>query len=75
MERDNEDLDLDDEREMLARVCNCLLVLARKFVMIGDVTIRSAFDASTGYATKELLKPEIMDKIAGHVRTVLAETH
>ncbi|KAG2186539.1 hypothetical protein INT44_002763 [Umbelopsis vinacea] len=53
----------DAERESIARVCNCLRALARKFMHINDTIIIYTYEASLKYPVKDLLKKDVVDSI------------
>ncbi|KAH8553288.1 hypothetical protein BGW37DRAFT_485163 [Umbelopsis sp. PMI_123] len=53
----------DAERENIARVCNCLRALAKKFMHINDTIIIYTYEASLMYSVKDLLKKDIIDSI------------
>lgn len=55
-----------EEREVIARLRNCTLALARHKVMLHDTSILYAFDVSNqlNYNIKDILMPEVMNEIA-----------
>ncbi|CAO3690821.1 unnamed protein product [Umbelopsis ramanniana] len=53
----------DAERESIARVCNCLRALAKKFMHINDTIIIYTYEASLKYPVKDLLKKDVIDSI------------
>ncbi|KAI9100449.1 hypothetical protein DFS34DRAFT_614634 [Phlyctochytrium arcticum] len=69
---DNEPIS-DTEREMIARVANSILCLARHNSFINDTMIVYAYEASTAYAVKEMLKPDICQSIVMVARQQLKE--
>lgn len=52
------------EREVIARLRNCILALAQSKMMIYDTSIVIAFEESQKYSPKELLIPEAMVDVA-----------
>jgi exosome complex component RRP4 len=51
------------DRKVIARLRNCILALAEHRMMLYDTSILYAYDASTPYQIKDLLKPEVMRDI------------
>ncbi|KAL1915365.1 uncharacterized protein VTP21DRAFT_6823 [Calcarisporiella thermophila] len=58
----NDKIDLVD-RENIARVSNCLLALARKFMYINDTIIVYTYEASLNYPVSDLLKISVIEAI------------
>jgi len=58
----------------VARVCNCIRTLARKFMYIHRASIMDAYEASLEYAVKDLLTPQAIEAVTTHVRQRQAET-
>ncbi|KAI8148735.1 exosome complex exonuclease RRP4 [Fennellomyces sp. T-0311] len=52
-----------EERENIARVCNCITALAKRYMHINDTVIIYTYEASLSYSVKELLKVEVIDTI------------
>ncbi|XP_044729712.1 exosome complex component RRP4 [Chrysoperla carnea] len=52
------------EREVIARLRNCILALAQSKIMLYDTSIVAAFEESMKYSIKELLIPEAMVDVA-----------
>ncbi|XP_015512290.1 exosome complex component RRP4 isoform X1 [Neodiprion pinetum] len=46
------------DREMCARLRNCILALARSNILLTDTSVIYAYDESTKYSANELLQPE-----------------
>ncbi|XP_013411591.1 exosome complex component RRP4 [Lingula anatina] len=51
------------DREAMARLRNCVLALAEHKMMLFDTSVLYAYEESTKYTVKDLLKPEIMDEV------------
>lgn len=51
------------DRETIARLRNCILALAEHQMMLYDTSVLYAFEASTGYDARELLKPKVKNEI------------
>lgn len=51
------------ELEVVARLRNCILALAERWMMLFDTSIVYAYEASAGYQAKELLLPEVKQEI------------
>ncbi|KAI8921903.1 hypothetical protein DFJ77DRAFT_425019 [Powellomyces hirtus] len=69
---DNEPIS-DSERETIARVCNCILALAKHNNFISDTMIVYAYDAACQYPVKDILKPTISQDIVAMARAQLQE--
>lgn len=52
------------DREAIARLRNCVLALANAWMMLYDTSILYAFEASSKYPARDLLKPEVMSEVA-----------
>ncbi|XP_069121520.1 exosome complex component RRP4-like [Argopecten irradians] len=48
------------DREVIARLRNCILALAEHKMMLYDTSVLYTFEASLKYAVKDTLKPEVM---------------
>lgn len=51
------------DRERIARLRNCILALTNNNKMLCDTVILYAFDASSTYEVKDILKPDVMKSI------------
>ncbi|XP_033732019.1 exosome complex component RRP4-like [Pecten maximus] len=51
------------DREVIARLRNCVLALAEHKMMLYDTSVLYTFEASLKYSVKETLKPEIMSEV------------
>ncbi|ESO97905.1 hypothetical protein LOTGIDRAFT_209108 [Lottia gigantea] len=51
------------DREVVARLRNCILALAANHMIIYDTNIMYAFEASISFTVKELLKPEVISEM------------
>lgn len=56
------------DRESIARLRNCILALTSHNKMLWDTVILYAFDASSTYEAKDLLKPDVMKSIVDIVK-------
>ncbi|XP_046567551.1 exosome complex component RRP4-like [Haliotis rubra] len=56
------------DREVIARLRNCVLALADHQVMMYDTTILYVYEASENYAVSEMLKPEVSAELIDLVR-------
>ncbi|XP_041368167.1 exosome complex component RRP4-like [Gigantopelta aegis] len=56
------------DREVIARLTNCVLALAEHLMMLHDTSVLYAFEASQKYRAKDILKPEVMAEIADLTR-------
>ncbi|KAI1714209.1 KH domain-containing protein [Ditylenchus destructor] len=56
-----------ETRNAIARVSNCIRLLARNSVPLFDTTIIHAYNAAQQVPTKDLIKPEVADDIAAEV--------
>lgn len=61
-------------RETIARVCNCILALAKHHVFINDTIIVYAVEHSQSYSVKELLKADVMAEIVMQAKAQLASS-
>ncbi|KAI7848275.1 exosome component 2-like protein [Circinella umbellata] len=52
-----------EEREVIARVCNCITALAKRYMHINDTVLIYTYEASLAYTVKELLKVDVIDSI------------
>ncbi|XP_074653966.1 exosome complex component RRP4-like [Tubulanus polymorphus] len=63
------------DREVMARLRNCILALAANRMMLFDTIILYTYEASLAFPSKDLLKPELQDEIVDLARQRLdAET-
>ncbi|KAJ1679210.1 Exosome complex component rrp4, partial [Spiromyces aspiralis] len=62
----------DQEREAIARVCNCITLLDRLFIKITDTSVIYTYEASLGHNVKDLLNSEVASELAEQVRARLA---
>ncbi|KAI8817119.1 uncharacterized protein EV422DRAFT_500363 [Fimicolochytrium jonesii] len=69
---DNEPLS-KSERETIARVCNCILALAKHNNFINDSMIVYAYEAASQYAVKDILKTAISQQVVLSARQQLSE--
>ncbi|KAJ1971700.1 Exosome complex component rrp4 [Dimargaris xerosporica] len=60
-----------DERQMIARVANCIVALTRHFVHIHETSILYAYEASLQHPIKNLVASDISSDIALEVRNKL----
>ena len=51
-------------REVCARLRNCILSLAKSNILLSDTSVTYAYDESTKYTVHELLQPEVQLDIA-----------
>ncbi|RKP10120.1 hypothetical protein THASP1DRAFT_22129 [Thamnocephalis sphaerospora] len=58
----NEDIS-NQERETIARVCNCLQALSKRLIPIDYTVLAFAYEASLDRETKELLEPEVIEAV------------
>ncbi|ORX54119.1 hypothetical protein DM01DRAFT_1335975 [Hesseltinella vesiculosa] len=58
----------DDERQDIARVCNCISALAKQFIPITDSIIVYTYEASLQYSIKDMLKADIIETITTEAR-------
>ncbi|KAF0312395.1 Exosome complex component RRP4 [Amphibalanus amphitrite] len=56
------------EREVISRLRNCILALAGSWMMLYDTSILYAFEASSKFQARDLLKPEVMAEVADLTR-------
>ncbi|KAJ1921350.1 Exosome complex component rrp4 [Mycoemilia scoparia] len=59
------------ERETIARVCNCITLLDRLFIKITDTSVIYTYEASLGHAAKEILNHDIAADLADQVKARL----
>ncbi|KAJ3300695.1 exosome non-catalytic core subunit rrp4 [Borealophlyctis nickersoniae] len=64
---DNESIS-NSEREVIARVCNCITALGRTNTFITDSMIVYTFEASTQFSVKELLNADVQQQIVLEAR-------
>lgn len=55
------------DRETIARLRNCVVALSNHNYLLSDTVVMYAYEASTVYPAKELLKPEIISEIVEKV--------
>ncbi|KAI6243669.1 Ribosomal RNA-processing protein 4 [Aphelenchoides fujianensis] len=53
-----------ETRQVIARLANCIKLLARNFIPISDTTITFAYEASANESVAALIEPKIADQIA-----------
>ncbi|KAI8979823.1 hypothetical protein BDF20DRAFT_913325 [Mycotypha africana] len=53
----------EDERQEIARVCNCISALAKQYMHINDTIIVYTYEASLEYTVKDLLKLDVIASI------------
>ncbi|KAJ2355043.1 Exosome complex component rrp4 [Coemansia erecta] len=63
----------DDERESIARVANCVILLNRLYVKITDTSIIFAYEAGLGYPVKDLLTVDVATDLALNVTSRLKQ--
>lgn len=56
------------DREVIARLRNCVLALADQRMLLFDTSILHAYEASQKHSVKELLKPEVIADVVDLVR-------
>eukprot|EP00058_Branchiostoma_floridae_P002654 XP_002588142.1 hypothetical protein BRAFLDRAFT_118871 [Branchiostoma floridae] len=56
------------DREVIARLRNCILSLATHKLMLYDTSVLYAYEASRQYQVKDLLQPDIAEKVADDTR-------
>ncbi len=59
------------DREVVARLRNCVLALTESCVMLWDTTLNHAYEASLRHAPHELLEAEVMADVARATRQTL----
>ncbi|KAI8590594.1 hypothetical protein BDZ88DRAFT_414169 [Geranomyces variabilis] len=69
---DNEPIS-DTEREIIARVCNTILALAKHNNFINDTMIVYAYEAGSSHRVKDILKPDISQEIVQTARAQFKE--
>ena len=57
----------------MARVCNCILALAGRFMYIHEKSITLALDASLAYTVAELTTAPVIEAVTTDVRQRLLE--
>lgn len=63
------------DREVIARLKNCIASLASYGVLLYDTSVTYAYDASLVYDVKEICRPEIQEEIVDITRRNLAQQH
>jgi len=53
-----------ETRDVIARLANCVRLLADNSISLSDTSIIHAYNASSQYQTKDLIRPEIADEVA-----------
>lgn len=71
-EREREEISLS-ERQVIARLRNCIVCLAEQRILLYDTSILYAYEASIKYKVKEILRPEIQDEIVDETRNNIAQ--
>ncbi|CAI5777329.1 exosome complex component RRP4 [Podarcis lilfordi] len=61
------------DREVISRLQNCVVALAEQKLMLYDTSILYCYEASLSPEIKDLLKPEVMEKIVLKTRQRLLE--
>ncbi|XP_077778252.1 exosome complex component RRP4 isoform X1 [Podarcis muralis] len=61
------------DREVISRLRNCVVALAEQKQMLYDTSILYCYEASLSHEIKDLLKPEVMEKIVLETRQRLLE--
>ncbi|XP_032995489.1 exosome complex component RRP4-like [Lacerta agilis] len=61
------------DREVISRLRNCVVALAAQKQMLYDTSILYCYEASLSHEIKDLLKPEMMEKIVLETRQRLLE--
>ncbi|XP_019614235.1 PREDICTED: exosome complex component RRP4-like [Branchiostoma belcheri] len=56
------------DREVIARQRNCILALATHKLMLYDTSVLYAYEASRQYQVKDLLQPDVAEKVADDTR-------
>ncbi|KAI8497781.1 Exosome complex component RRP4 [Branchiostoma belcheri] len=56
------------DREVIARLRNCILALATHKLMLYDTSVLYAYEASRQYQVKDLLQPDVAEKVADDTR-------
>jgi len=49
-----------ENREMCARLRNCILILAQSNILLSDISVMYAYEESSKYEVHELIQPEVM---------------
>ena len=62
-----------DERSTMARIRNCIHALVHHKIQLFQTTIQRAYDASTEYDVKDIVKPDIMKLIVVPARHIFDE--
>ncbi|XP_077986678.1 exosome complex component RRP4-like [Glandiceps talaboti] len=62
---------VQEDREVIARLRNCIIGLAEHRTMLYDTSILYTYEASTKYQINELMKPEIMEEVVDLARQKL----
>jgi len=63
------------DREVIARLKNCITALAAYGVLLYDTSVTYSYDASLVYEVKEISRPEIQEEIVDITRRNLAQQH
>eukprot|EP00112_Aurelia_sp_Birch-Aquarium-sp1_P021747 Seg593.5 transcript_id=Seg593.5/GoldUCD/mRNA.D3Y31 product="Exosome complex component RRP4" pseudo=true protein_id=Seg593.5/GoldUCD/D3Y31 len=71
-ERKEEEISIS-ERQVIARLQNCISCLAEHRVLLYDTTILYAYEASLRFKVKDLLRPEIQEEIVDETRMNVAQ--
>lgn len=61
------------DREVIARLNNCISALANHGVLLYDTSVTFAYEASLKYDVKELLKPDVQIELVDSTRRSLAQ--
>ncbi|VDO96194.1 unnamed protein product [Soboliphyme baturini] len=60
-----------EQRQVIARLRNCIEILGQNRVMLYDTSVVCAYDASIEHEVKDILKPEVALEIVQSVRLML----
>jgi len=63
------------DREVIARLRNCIVALVTYGVLLYDTSVTYAYDASLVYDVKEICRPEVQEEIVDITRRNLAQQH
>jgi len=53
-----------ETRDVIARLANCVRLLVDNSISLSDTSLIHAYNASSQYQTKDLIRPEIADEVA-----------
>jgi len=63
------------DREVIARLRNCIVALSTYGVLLYDTSVTYAYDASLVHDVKDLCRPEVQEEIVDITRRNLAQQH